>query len=172
MPASHERVPNKALSGAELKEIIKKEVAKILDRDGMYSNNLAYGRVSFEVRVSLHLDNPRYPLHISEVLSRPASKQEVETEPDLAALISPPLEDESDDAVIVSTEEQVAIASPNVARIENDMPLTITTKDMDTGFPKEVQQKFKGSIPDPAEVGNVRKTVDSTQDQKNKWRKK
>jgi hypothetical protein len=44
MGASHDRIPNKPLSGTELKAIILRDVAAILDRDGMYTNNIAFGQ--------------------------------------------------------------------------------------------------------------------------------
>lgn len=172
MPASHERVPNKPLSGTELMKIMENDVANTLRRDGMFSQNLAYGRVSYEIRISMHLDNYMYPEHVSVTLSKKASKQQIEANPELEALLAPPIEDETEQAIIVSQEVQAQILSPNVARIENDLPLTIAKRDMDTGHMIEVKQTYKGDMPDPSEVGNLKKVVDTSADQTKKWRKK
>ena len=170
MPASHERVPNKSLSGTELKQIILNDVKNMLDRDGMFGNNLAFARVAYEVRVSMHLDNPSYPEHVSTTVSRPHSKQQIEKQPELAAIeIGPLVEPVTDEEAITSEERQRQINSPNMARIENDMPLTISKRDMDTGRPIEVQQKFTGDMPDPAEVGNVSADSNKSEEQRDKW---
>src|SRR2546429_7494529 len=118
MPISNERVPNRPLSGLELAKIIQKDVQDILSRDGMFTNNIAFARVSYEVRVSLHLDNPVYPEHISTTLSRPASKQQVEAQPELAAIETSPLKDPlSVEELIASEERHREIQSPNMARV-------------------------------------------------------
>lgn len=172
MPASHERVANRPLSGTELKKIILKDVEAILDKDGMLSNNLAYGRIAYEVRVSMHLDNAAYPEHISTIYSRPRSKSEVEKEPELAAIeLGPLVEPLTEDETVASTEVQRQIASPNMARVENGLPLQIEKRDLDTGTVKIVEQKFKGDIPDPAEVGNVVTASLTSEDQRAKWNK-
>lgn len=173
MPASNERVPNKALSGTELKQIILNQITATLDRDGMLSNNIAFGRVSFEVRVSMHLDNPMYPLHTIEVLSVPASKQQIVAKPELAAIeLGPLVEPLSEDERMPSTELATQIASPNMARVSNGMPLQIQKRNLNTGQMETVEQKFVGDMPDPEEVGNITVQRDTAKEQRDKWKRR
>ena len=171
MPASNERVPNRHLSGTELREIIEKDVHSILTRDGMFSNHLGFARVAYEVRVSIHLDNPMYPHHVSTIESKKASIQQVDLNPALEAIETPPLHSTSGEEVLFSEELHRQILSPNAARVENDMPLTIDRRNLDTGAVEQVQQKFKGEPPDPAAVGNVKSDKNTTEDQRNRWGK-
>lgn len=165
MPPTNERIQNKPLSGVELKEIILKDFADMLDRDGMFSNNLGYPRVVYEVRLSLHLDNPLYPQHVSTRPSRPASKQQVEANSAMAAIESPPLNNPDQD-VVSSREVSAAIMSPNMARIEHDMPLKNTVR----GDEKDV--KYMGDKPSEEEqkaVGNTKTIKDTSEQQAVAW---
>lgn len=168
MPISNERVPNKPLSGPELVQIIEKDVHDILSRDGMFNINIAFRRVSYEVRVTMHLDNPIYPEHVSTTLSRPAGKNVVEVKPELGALEPHPLADNergkpelSEDETIFSQERHREIASPNMARVEHGIPLKIDKRNMDTGVMETKEQKFIGDIPDPLSVGNLTRDLDT-----------
>lgn len=171
MPASHERVPNRPLSGRELGEIIKKDAAALVDRDGMFNNNIAYGRVSYELRITMHVDNPIYPEHISKVLSKRASIQEVEAKPELASIEIPPLAEPSEEDTVVSLERQRTIASPNAARVEHDMPLIMgghaTELQPDGTFDKKI--KYTGDKPDPASVGNITSDKDVSESQRSAY---
>lgn len=178
MPASHERVPNRPLSGLELAQIIEKDVKNILQRDGMLSNNVAFSRVSFEVRVSIHMDNPIYPEHVITVHSRPPAVNVLPIHPELAALESAPLSDGegegpelSEDETVFSVETHRQVASPNMARVENGMPIKIEKRNMDTGQVELKDQKFTGDMPDPLSVGNLTQSVDTSEDQRAKWNK-
>lgn len=172
MPASNERIPNKGLAGPELLQIIEKDVHDVLTRDGMFSQNLAFGRVSYEVRVSLHLDNPLYPLHVSEVHSRPASIQQVAANAALEAIEFAPLKEPlTEDETVVSNERQRQIASPNMARVEHDLPMTIAKHNLDTGHIENKVIKYVGDTPDPADVGNVIADKETSEDQRSKWKK-
>lgn len=169
MPASHEKLPNRNLSGPELASIIKKDVSNIIDRDGMFNNNISYARVSYEVRVSLHVDNPIYPMHVSTTQSRKASIQQVEADPQLMAIETAPLKEPlTQEEVVVSTERSRTISSPNASRVEHDMPLIHTVKDPQSGYvDKEIN--YSGDKPDPASVGNVSSDKDTTEEQRTAW---
>ena len=172
MPASNERIPNKPLSGSELKEIILKDVDFVLTRDGMLSHNIAFGRVSYEVRVSIHMDNPLYPEHISVILSRAASKQQVEANPSLSSIEpTPPLKNTSDVDVVFSEEIHREISSPNMARIEASMPVFKLNKNLDTGVVEEIPIKYSGDTVNPGEVGNKKVETRTVEDQSRKWGK-
>jgi hypothetical protein len=170
MPASHERIPNRLLSGVELRTIILKDVQDILEKDGMFTNNIAFGRVAYEVRVSVHMDNPYYPEHVSTTLSRRASDQQIESNPGIDAIeLGPLIEPLSDNDAVFSEERQRQIASPNLARAEHDLPIQIQKRNMQTGIVETHEQKFKGEFPDPAEVGNVVSDKTTIEDQRQKW---
>lgn len=165
MPASNERIKNRPLSGSELAKIIHNNVGDILARDGMFTSRLAYGRVSYEVRVTLHLDNPAYPEHVSRTLSRGPSDQQGEANPALLSIeAGMPLKDPSPDAVVVSTEVTATIQSPNVARIEHEMPLISQALNAN-GVREDVEIKYTGDKPDPIAAGNVAKIADVSEDQ-------
>jgi hypothetical protein len=134
MPTSRELVPNKPLSGEELATIIKADLASVLAQDCMLTPRVAYGRVSYEIRVTLHMDNPMMPSSVAVVQSKLAASDAVEARPELAALNPPPpLPDASDDATVYSTERHRDIVSPNVARIEHGMPISVIRPGRDTG---------------------------------------
>lgn len=170
MPASHERVPNRPLSGPELVKIVEKDVHDLLSKDGMFSRNIAFSRVSYEVRVSLHLDNPVYPEHVAEVLSRTPSKQAV-AKGDGSVEVSPLAGSTTDEEIVFSQERHREIASPNMARVEADLPLMVEYKNLDTGQIEQREQKFKGESPDPLSVKNLTKDTDTTEAQRTKWKK-
>lgn len=172
MPASHEKIPNRPLAGNELVQIIERDVHDILTRDGMFTQNIAFGRVSYEIRVSLHLDNPLYPQHVSTVMSRPASKQQIAADPALAAVEYGPLVDPlTEDETVFAQERHREIQSPNAARVENGMPLILEKKNLDTGAVEQVQQMYKGDMPDPLSVGNLIRDDGVSDDQRQKWDK-
>lgn len=170
MPASHEQIPNKPLSGSELVEIIEKLVHKTLTKDGMFSQNIAFRRVSAEVRVSLHMDNPVYPEHVATALTQRASIQEIEANPQLAALEAPPLKlPLSGEETVFSEETHIEIASPNMARISNDMPIIQERRNLDTNQIDRKEVRYTGDLPDPATVGNTSTTTGTSVDQRQKW---
>lgn len=169
MPATYERIPNRNLSGPELAAIIIKDVQDIISRDGMFNLNISYGRVSYEVRISLHMDNPIYPQHITTVLSKGPSVQEAAASPQLTALEPPPLKAPlTEGEAVSSTEKHRVIMSPNMSRIENDMPLIQSVRDPQLG-PVDKEVKYTGDKPDPASVGNATTEKDTTEQQRATW---
>jgi len=166
MPASHEKIPNRALSGYELAQIIKKKVDEKLSRDGMFTVNIAYERVSFEVMVTVHMDNPHYPQHVSQILSTGPSKQEVAKNPELGSLETFPLSGNLEDEIVFGEETKVVIQSPNMARVENDLPILEQKLDLGTGQLKNRNIMYKGDMPDPAEVGNSTEVVNKSEEAK------
>src|SRR5277367_7067879 len=90
-------VANRPLSGVELKQIIKSDIDKILDQDGMLVHHIAFSRVSYSITIKLHLDNPSYPEHVSTTTSRRASVKELEDNPDREAVEAFPLAEPSDE---------------------------------------------------------------------------
>jgi hypothetical protein len=125
-PTSAELVSNKPLSGTELGNIIRKDVDRLLADDSMLGSLVAYGRVSYEVRVTLHMDNYSYPTHVTSVHSRRAAKDQ----PDLTAIESGlPLAKPSPTSIVSAHETHRDITSPNVSRIEHGLPVEILRRD-------------------------------------------
>ena len=63
MPLSSETIANRPLSGTELKERIKADVEMILNRDGIFSPYLAYGKLAYTITIDFQLSNPMMPKH-------------------------------------------------------------------------------------------------------------
>lgn len=163
MPTSKELVANKPLAGPDLAKIIQSDVAQLLQRDGMFSPHVAYGRVSYEVRVTMHMDNPSYPTHVTTMRSEKRSDNQVAAEPELAA-IEPdlPLKEPSLEEYVASVERQRRIDSPNLARIEHQLPVTVqvageggSSQEKQVVYPKEA---VEGVAPAPTDIDLTRNT--------------
>ncbi|MGH7184548.1 MAG: hypothetical protein ACREJN_21595 [Nitrospiraceae bacterium] len=166
MPASNERIPNRPLSGEELSKIIQRRVGEILSKDGMFLPRIAYSRASYEVRITLHLDNPSYPSHVTVVLPELLSNKKKEQDPVSAQVEGrPPLNGElTDEAILISTELTENIRSPNAARIENDLPLKMIVHDPKLGM-VEKDVLYKGDLVQPALVGNILEVRETTDEE-------
>jgi hypothetical protein len=127
------QVPDKPLSGHELKTVIKRDVDNILDQDGMLANHIAFKRVSYEVIIKLHLDNPFYPEHASVITSHPATAQEITKSPDsgLEAVEAFPLKNPTDDTIKKGTKRTRTIVSNNLARVEHEIPALVQVRTSD-----------------------------------------
>jgi hypothetical protein len=173
-PARQELVSNRPLRGDELQKIIEADVHDVLSRDCMMTSRVAYGRVSYELRVILHLDNPAFKESTSVIRSHPASDNQVEAQPELSALEShPPLSKPiSEDAYVSATQRDRTIDSPNVARIEHGLPISVVRQGRDTGgnaisveegvlYPKETVQDVVVPPEDHDLTRMVKKAFDS-----------
>ncbi len=121
MPLSSEIVSNRSLSGRELLELVVADLRAMLERDGLFSPYVAFGRIAYDVEVRLHMDNLTYPEHKSRAASRP-----------------PVLPDPSPDAIQVAKVRSREIRSPNVARIEAGLPICVQTRVGDQLVTKEL----------------------------------
>lgn len=131
-PTQRELVSNKALAGTELAQIILSDVARMLSDNGLLAGQIAYSRIAFELRLTLHLGLPSLPVSVDSVLSRPVAADIVAAAPELAALEpGPTLADPPADAIFASTELTRDIDSPNLARIEHSLPIEVTTMGQD-----------------------------------------
>lgn len=128
MPTSREIVANRPLSGAEVRAIMDADIRRILDNDCMLTELAAYRRLSYEIRVTMHLDNLTYPQHEIQVRSQAQPRDLTANSPQLAAVEPgpPPLSDPSAASYVSATELHRDIDSPNVARVEHSLPVTIT----------------------------------------------
>jgi hypothetical protein len=133
-PTSKELVANRPLRGDELSKIILADAAEIISHDCMLTSRVAYGRVSYEIRVILHMDNPSFPTSEVVVRSRPAADDVVVARPELAVIEPPPpLKAAGADSYVSATERHRDIDSPNVSRIEHGLPITVIRPGFDTG---------------------------------------
>jgi hypothetical protein len=133
MPTHSELILNKALSGPDLAQVIENDLHRILSSNGYLSPHVAYQRVAYDIRVTLHLGNPSVPAPVVErVTSHSASQQQVAESPGLAALEGPPpLVTPPPDSIVSSDALHRDITSPNLVRIEHDLPVEILTRDND-----------------------------------------
>lgn len=135
MPASNELVSNRPLSGTELREIMLKDLANMLDKDGMFAPHIGYARAAYRITVKLHVDNPMYPEHNVSVQSKaPARNTKDEAR---KMLEPPPLAKPGEEAVVAAATRERTIESPNGARLEHNLPITVLKKDGNTGEMKE-----------------------------------
>ena len=173
MPTSKEITSNTPLAGHELSAIIKRDISTMLDRDGMFQSHIAFKRVSYTVTIKLHLDIPEYPEHVTRLLSRPASINQIKENPSLATLEPPPLDPKvhplTEDMVLGGMERTRTIDSPNIARIENDLPITVMSTDPHNGQMVERQIHYdKDGLPESGSV--VDKTItDQMSTRKEDW---
>jgi len=164
MPTSKELVSNRPLRGDELAAIIQRDLSMLLSNDCMMTSHNAFGRVAYDLRLTLHMDNFSYPEHRAGLTSRGASDQELAERPELAAIestlpLSPPL---SEDAFVSAVERQRIIESPNLARIEASLPVTIVRRG-DSGqsieegvtYPPDI---VDGAAPPPVDLDLTRMT--------------
>jgi hypothetical protein len=142
MPSSREVVINSALSGAELKELIRADIERLLTAEGMLASNTAYGRVAYTLALRLHLDNPFFPQSTTTLHSQAASVQQIEANPELEALDRPPL---GGNASVGGTVAHRAIASPNQERLRLGLPVPVRTQQQDGS---SIIEKIKYPKPD------------------------
>jgi len=163
MPTSKEIVGNQPLNGQELAHIILNDVNAVLSHDGLLgSNHIAFHRVSYEVLVTLHLDNPAYPEHKTVV--RPQGKRPNVEGP-------PPLKNPSEEAFVSSIERHRDIISPNAARVDQGLPVSIMSKEHD-GTVIERRMVYpedaipEGTMPEPSDIDLTRITKESWKEDK------
>lgn len=149
MPTQNEIVTNRALSGTELREIIRQKLDHLMNEEGLLTHYVAYGRIAFTLKLSLHLDNAWNRESEIEGSSAPAGVNV----PELAALESPPLTDPSADAIISSTQLDYSIDSPNAERLRHGLPVPIDVKQRDgTTSQESVTYPKDESLGDGAQV--------------------
>lgn len=141
-----ERAVNRPLSGTELAEIIRRDFEKLLDKDGMLRPHIGFGRVSYDIRLTLHLDNPAYPKHETGVRSALRSKQEIAAQTELSAVeTDQPLKGPSPESIVSASQRTRKIDSPNEIRVGLGMPVAIDVRGQD-GHIREEQVKYSPDI--------------------------
>jgi len=130
MPSAREIVLNLALSGDELKEVIRADIDKLLRAEGMLVSNAAFGRVAYTLALKLYLDNPFFPESTTRLDSQPASLSQQEDSPNLVALERPPLP-ASDKLGVGGTVLHREIDSPNMERVRLGIKVPVQVQQQD-----------------------------------------
>lgn len=123
--------PAKPLTGAELRQIIMKDIGTILDGDGMLATHIAYGRIGYDVTVKLHSSRLVDPTWQNKTTSRKPTVQDSENNPALEALDAFPLSNPEEDAIAAGTTRSREIDSPNAARIFAGLPISAVMREAD-----------------------------------------
>lgn len=146
MPLRSETLPQKMLTGEELKEILKHQFAAMLDSDYAFSKTAAYRRVGVTLTATLQLGQPKEN-HVVRSYTRKMADGIIEGEPPLRLQCkcghlmglhpgSGPCGhtdegrhclcvayEEDQDSAVVGLEREVNIDNPNLARIHHDLPV-------------------------------------------------
>lgn len=137
MPSSNERVVNRALSGTEMKELIRADFEKLLANEGLLSDYMAYGRVSWTITLKLHMDN----------YLNPESESQTSSRPEQPGVESFPLENTTGKDVRTAVEAKRTVTSPNQERIRAGMPVPVAVRQHDgtttiehVNYPKDVAE--------------------------------
>jgi hypothetical protein len=131
-PTAREVIANRGLSGTELKQIIREDQERLLEAEGMLSDHLSYGRISYRLILQTFYDNPLSPRSETTIESRRASVQSVSADPRLASLDAPPPSSPvSSDAQVGGTSLTRNIDSPNAERIRAGLPIRVEIKQPD-----------------------------------------
>jgi hypothetical protein len=156
-PTTGEAVSNKALSGLELREVIRADVERLLDAEGLLSHYLAYGRISYDITLRLHLDNPMQRESSTTISSKPHVDSPMEM---------PPLAHPSDKAVASGVNVHRDITSPNAERLRHELPLPVTVRGQDG----TVQTEMVKYPPQPDLGEGEVKITDTTCDVRAAWK--
>lgn len=161
MPTARESAVNRPLSGTELKQLIIADFSRMLDEEGMLSPHIAYGRVGYDLRLRMHLDNlMRRESEITQA-SRPIAHNIVAPDhPELATIDAAPLADPSPHAAVVGLELERNVTSPNAERVRLGLPIPVETRGQDG----TVQQEMVRYPPD-ASLGDGDVHVDDVSGQ-------
>ena len=129
-PTQRELVSNKSLQGTELAQIILSDVSRMLSENGLLCGQMAYPRVSYELRLTLHLGLPSMPSSIDTALSRPQATDRIAANPSLAAIeAAPPLAPRAEDdggTILDAHALSRDIDSPNAARVLHQLPVEVS----------------------------------------------
>ena len=121
MPLSSEQIPNRPLSGSELKTYVLRVLESRLDSDCMFSTQIAYARVSFSVKVAFHLSPTVGDFDVDVYLRPDAAFPQVEGAPPLN--LGPGEEHD-----VHSFEVVAEVDNPNLVRVHAGIPIEITAK--------------------------------------------
>lgn len=150
MPSSRETVVNRALGGDELKKIILADMERLVANEGLLSHHIAFGRVSYKIRLELIVDNPSLPNQVSHTESRPAGDAEFQANPSVAVIDTPAavLANRTSSIEAGALELTRNIDSPNAERLRESMPVPVLVKGQDGTTQQEMISYPKDSFPE------------------------
>ena len=90
-PTKSEMVANRALSGEEVKELMLADFVRLISQESLLKPHLAYGRISWRIRYTLHTGNQIMDDIGSEIDSKPEGSNITAAIPEIAAKESYPL---------------------------------------------------------------------------------
>jgi hypothetical protein len=122
-PSNLEAVSNKVLSGHELAKIILADVERLLQNDGLLSNHIGFGRITYEIIVRKHMDNFMLPTDTSFLVSQKKNDTPVED--------GPQLKNPSVDAIVDAQRVTREIDSPNAERVRMGLPVPVDVRQQD-----------------------------------------
>jgi hypothetical protein len=130
-PTSRESVPNTALSGGEVREVIRRRCDDLLAEFGILSDQMSFGRIAFTVAITVQVDNAMQREHSITAASRRVATNIVAETPGLAAIEPAPLADASPDSVVISLTADSAVDSPNAERVRVGIPVPVMVRQSD-----------------------------------------
>src|SRR4051812_27137679 len=146
MTTSKEIVINKGLNGEEVKQLLRRDFERLLANEGLLSHHVAYGRIAWDVRLRLHLQNPMSPESESSIASQRVGSNIITQDPSLAAIEKLPLSPAPPDSVVSGIELSHTVESPNLERVNSGIPVPVMVKQNDG---TTSQQQVVYPTPDP-----------------------
>jgi hypothetical protein len=126
--------------------VIQNDLREMLEKDGMFSPYIAFGRVGVEIHILLHTGNPSYPKH--ETVSKTGEPV--------------PLKGVGKESGVVDKTRRREIDSPNLTRIANSLPIPVSTVP-GKGEQKELRYE-KGGFPEPPPPQDVDKSAETAKE--------
>jgi hypothetical protein len=129
---TRESVPNTALSGAELKQLLLDDFARLLDNFGELATNTAFGRCAYQIDLRLRLANIWHSDATIRGESRAAARDQLDLHPELTALEPPTVGSPLPADTAVAAESLTRdITSPNLERLRMGLPIPVLQKQPD-----------------------------------------
>jgi hypothetical protein len=128
---SNERVVNKALTGTEVKELMRRDFDKLIAAHGLLSEHIAYGRLSYSIDLTMNMDNPMNPEATTQWKSNVEPNEAKTKNPKLNAVEPHPLQDMTTRAVDSMQRLVRNITSPNRERVRGGMPVPVEVRQQD-----------------------------------------
>lgn len=131
MPTHAEKVPNRGLSGEEVKALLRQDFERLLANHGLLTAYAAYSRVGWVLDLRLIVDAIVMTDGTISQVSRPPSQQERDKRPELAAVDAPLRVAESRSAVVAGDRLTRRVDSPNAERLRAGLPVTVERRQQD-----------------------------------------
>ena len=120
-----DKLPNKPLTGPELKQMALNHMSDMMDRDHMFNESKAYGRVGYVITITVQTDNPAYPEHTVTVKTQSAKDK-----PEIVAL---PIKEPTKEMAKSKKQRTVKVDNPNLERVRHKMPVKNAAVDVKSG---------------------------------------